>query len=288
MKKLGIIVDSFCGLSQAEVEKHNFGFLPLQFSINDKQYLDNGHQVSKKELVDLIANNKDIHTSLPSIENIENLLEEMANKYENVLVFLTSSSLSSTFQTVSIIAKKYNDKFIMIDNHFFADQVIELGNFLIKKRDQGHTLEKIIEIAKYVSDNSINYLVIKDLTNLIRGGRIKGLKKYILSTFGLIVILKVNQNGISFSGVKKTIKGSFKKVSEKLINFIKGQENIENYNFKFMNSNNKEMALVAKNIVAQYNKTIDENCQASATIMIHTGIECSSLGIWPDLEKLKI
>ncbi|WP_165001304.1 DegV family protein [Mesomycoplasma neurolyticum] len=288
MKKIGILVDSFCGLSEDQVKNEYFEFLPLQFSIDGKNYIDNGKEISKKDLAILIAKSEKAFTSLPSLNTIEETLERMDKKFEKVFVFLTSSALSSTFQTVSVAAKKYKDKFIMIDNHFFANQVIEIGNFLIKKAKQGVGIERLIELAKEINEKSINFLIVKDLTNLIKGGRIKGIKKLVLNTFGLVLILKVTQYGITFSGIKKTIKGSMKKVSEKLIDFIGGIENLKNYEFKFMNAANEEMIVTAKNIVSKFGKDIDEKTQASATVMIHTGVECSSLGIWPKLSELKI
>ncbi|UWD34386.1 DegV family protein [Mesomycoplasma molare] len=288
MKKLGILLDSFGGISQKIIEENGFNMVPLQFNIDGKDYIDNGKELTNLEISELVKNSSSARTSLPALGTIEQVLEKMSKEYENVIVFLTSSILSSTYQTVYVESRKYGDKFHIIDNHFFTDQALELGKFLVKQSNEGINISKLVEVSKEVAKKSLNYLIVKDLTSLIKGGRLKGIKKMILNGLKLIPLLKVDEEGINFGGVKRTLRGSYEKVFEKLLDFIGGREFLENYEFKFMYANDPEMKEEIEKLFNKENLLLENITIASATVMIHTGIGCSSLGIWPKLSKLKI
>ncbi|WGI36965.1 DegV family protein [Mesomycoplasma lagogenitalium] len=287
MKKIGILLDSFGGISEKEIKANGFEMIPLQFSIDGKDYIDNGSELSNKEISELVKTSEETKTSLPSLATIEERLEQMSKEYENVIVLLTSSALSSTFQTVMVESKKYGDKFKLVDNHFFADQALEISKFLVKKAAEGKTIDELIKFVKQVNEKSLNYLIVKDLTSLIRGGRLTGMKKILLNSFKLIPLLKVSQEGISFGGLKRTLKGSYEKVIEKLIEFIGGLSYLENYEFKFSYAGDLEMFNEAQKALNEYKAKIEKDQISSATVLIHTGFKCASIGIWPKLSKLK-
>ncbi|MGZ9413623.1 DegV family protein [Mycoplasma sp. 5370] len=288
MKKLGILLDSFGGISKQTIENNGFEMVPLQFTIDGKDYIDNGEELTNLQIWELVKKSSSASTSLPALATIQEKLKKMNKEYENVIVFLTSSKLSSTYQTVLVESKQYGDKFHIIDNHFFTDEALELGKFLVQKSNEGVELNKLLEISKWVAKKSMNFLIVKDLTSLIRGGRLKGVKKLLLNSLKLIPLLKVDEEGINFGGLKRTLKGSYEKVLEKLIDFIGGKHNLDNFEFKFMYANDSEMKNEIINLFNKEKLEIGNIEIASATVMIHTGVGCSSLGIWPKLSKIKI
>ncbi|MGZ9428512.1 DegV family protein [Mycoplasma sp. 480] len=288
MKKLGILLDSFGGISKQTIENNGFEMVPLQFTIDGKDYIDNGEELTNLQIWELVKKSSSASTSLPALATIQEKLKKMNSEYENVIVFLTSSKLSSTYQTVLVESKQYGDKFHIIDNHFFTDEALELGKFLVQKSNEGVELNKLLEISKWVAKKSMNFLIVKDLTSLIRGGRLKGVKKLLLNSLKLIPLLKVDEEGINFGGLKRTLKGSYEKVLEKLIDFIGGKHNLENFEFKFMYANDSEMKNEIINLFNKEKLELGNIEIASATVMIHTGVGCSSLGIWPKLSKIKI
>ncbi|MBN3535021.1 DegV family protein [Mycoplasma procyoni] len=288
MKKLGILLDSFGGVSEKVINEAGFEMIPLQFTIDDVNYIDDGNTLTNREVSEKVKNCTSAATSLPALARIEDTLAKMNEEYENVIAFVTSSAISSTYQTTVVSSRQYGDKFKIIDNHFFGNQAFELAKMLVELSDKGIEIDRLVEIATDVANRSQNFLIVKDLSSLIRGGRLKGIKKVILNSLKLIPLLKVDETGINFSGLKRTLKGSYSKVIEKLIEFIGGETKLEDYEFRFMYAGDEEMFEKAKETLEGYDAKIDKEDIASATVLVHTGFGCSSIGVWPKLSKLKI
>lgn len=286
-KKLGILLDSFPGVSKKEIEANGFRMIPLQFSIDGKDYVDDGEQFNNEQLYELVKNSNEARTSLPSPAVIEEAVETMSEEYENVIALLVSEKLSSTYQTTKTFASGKKN-FHVINNWFCGDQALEMGKFLVKKAEEGASIEDLIKYIEAAKKKSLNYLIPKSLTALIKGGRLTGVKKLILNSLGLVPLLKVDETGINADGVKRTLKGSFDKVIEKLIDFIGGSDKIQDFEFKFIYAGEPTVLETGLNCLEKANIKINKVNWASATVMIHTGHDCSSIAVWPKLEKLKI
>lgn len=281
-KKLGIILDSFVGLSKEEVEKLGFKLLPLQFSLDGRTYNDDGVEISKDDLPRMIDKANVKFTSLPSLALIESTIKEMSEKYEQVIVLTISSKLSSTFATTSIAAKAY-ENVTVIDNNLTGYQFVWLAQLLEKLYEQNTSVEELVKVALDYSLQCLAYIVPKNINALIKGGRIKGIKKMILSTFGIIPIIKFDKEGNKPVIFKRRQDNAVKTVIKNLINYIGGEKNISKWEFQILHTSEKSIVDMTKEILSSFKITVSKIVQVSATIIIHTGLGSVSVSISPKI-----
>ena len=82
MKKLGIILDSFSGLSAKEYSDLGIEYINNTIILDGKLYKQ-GIDGTLEELIDLIIGASDYKTSLPSIGLVIDMFENVSKKYEN-------------------------------------------------------------------------------------------------------------------------------------------------------------------------------------------------------------
>lgn len=284
-KKLGILLDSFVGIPKNKIEEMGYHMVPLQFSVDGITYVDDGINPTGDEMLKMLENAKEAFTSLPSLGLIEQTVKEMSKEYDDVIALPINSSLSSTYNTIAVSAKNYSN-FHVIDNHLCGDEFIWVAQELQKRYQEGQTIDQLkVFIDKY-NDLSINYLIPEKLDSLIRGGRLKGVKKVILTSLNLSPILKVTQKGINLGGLKRTLKGAIKKAILSMLDFIGGEDKIENFDFQIIHGGSNKTVEIAKDILFSLGITTRSTPRASATVIVHTGNGCISLAVSPKIEKL--
>ncbi|UVD81766.1 DegV family protein [Mycoplasma iguanae] len=285
-KKLGILLDSFSGYSQIEIEKLGYHMIPLQFTIDNKSYVDNGIELSFEEMTNMIQNSSSASTSLPSLALIEEKLQQMSEQYEHTIVLTLSSKLSSTFETVFVNAKKFNNIF-PIDNHMCGEEAIWVAKELEKRYAEGAAIENLIEFVEKYNSKTQNYLIPENLDHLIRGGRLKGIKKTILKNLKLFPILKVTEKGITLGGLKRSSENAIKKSIASLLDFIGGESEAHKFDFQIIHGGNYPAILLAEKAFEAKNLKITSIVKSSATVLIHTGIGCISIAVSPKVEFIK-
>lgn len=128
MKKIAIILDSFCGRDKKTVEKiSDHYFLPLRIIINGKEYYDDGSTLNAEELMKEANGADDVKTSQPSPAMTEELFETLSKEYENVIYLCLGSALSGTYQTASVISKEYKNVHV-INNFMVGAAFTELSD----------------------------------------------------------------------------------------------------------------------------------------------------------------
>ena len=109
-----VFADSGCSIKKDELEKYGVEILPLKILLGDKEYLDGvdlDMDVFYHELIDFKQFPK---TSLPSLEEAENRVNQWVDKGYDVLVLTISSGISGTNNALKMIFNG-NDKVRVID-----------------------------------------------------------------------------------------------------------------------------------------------------------------------------
>lgn len=284
MKKLAFIIDSFSGISQDIIDQtDDVELLPLKFILDGQEYLDNQKTFKGEDLFLKIKQAKEFKTSMPSIGLMENVIAKLEKEYENIIVLLIPSYLSSTFSTFHSLIKD-NPKFHLIDNHFCGDEYLDIANFALKELKE-YSTEFIINFIKDLNENSLNYVIPSDLNHFAKGGRLVSIKKMIINTINSFsIILKITDKEIAFAGIKRTLKGAVKKVASKLKEFAQ-KNSLENYIFKLIYSGNEILLNDVIEALKQEDISVEKVQFASAIVATHTGYGAFSIGIFPNLDK---
>ena len=100
MSKLKIITDSNSGLSQAEGEKLGVYIIPMPFTINGEEYLEEINMTQEK-FYELLAQNAEVKTSQPSQIYLEELWDKLLKEYDELVYIPMSSGLSASCENAT-------------------------------------------------------------------------------------------------------------------------------------------------------------------------------------------
>jgi DegV family protein with EDD domain len=178
--KIKLMADSTCDLSLEVIEKYDISIVPLIVAIDGKEYRDRLDINTDEFYNKLETFNNHPTTSQPSPNAyIESVKKAEEQGYDEVLCICMSSGTSGSYQS-AIIAKEMlhtanpnaKIRFEVIDSVSMSHG----SGWLILKcamlRDEGYTIEQLIEYCDSIKYRIKHFLSVDDLSNLIRSGRI--------------------------------------------------------------------------------------------------------------------
>lgn len=211
MKKLAIVLDSFCGKDKKQVEAHeDFYFIPLKAIIDGKEYLD-GVDLPHTKMLDLINKAKEVKTSQPAPATSVALIEDLSKKYETVIYLPIGSALSGTFQTAKMLANDFQNVYVL-NNHLVGVEFIELGKHLIKLAQTKSEKEVIAFAESYIKESGPKYVIPRDVDAFIKGGRLGKAIAFVLEKLKAVPI-------ISFEDEEKLHKKMVKRSGSSAIDY---------------------------------------------------------------------
>ena len=165
----------------------------------------------------------------------------------------------------------------------FLDIALEVKKLYEKNN---YTIDEVIEYIQWYDKRSIGYIIPYELKTFIKSGRLKGIKKTIMTSLKLSTIVEFDYE-LSSAGVVSSKKLGAQKVINKLENFIKKENmNINDFEITIIYAYDQLIANIFEEAVKKHwKRKVDHNYEASLATMFHTGWGAAFLGINP---KLKI
>lgn len=283
MKKLAIVLDSFSGvyLDELENEEHLF-FLSLQIQTGDL-FFGEGIERPSDELIEQLRFDKMAKTSLPSLPLIQELIDKLSNEYENIIYLPISKYMSGTHDVLMTFIKEYKNMFV-INNNFVGDTYLELAKKCISMIDNGSSIKEIISFIEELNSKTIGFIIPDELTSLINSGRLKGIKKHLISSSNLSLIIKVADK-ISVSGISRSNNSAVKKVFYKLNKFCAENISINGYVYRIVYSYADKNLIPTEKFMKENNLKIDSKRKSSLSVLIHTGYGAIYIGVTPNIKK---
>lgn len=285
MKKIAIVVSSFSGKLDEEVKKFGLYSLPLQLIIDNEQWLEGFYQnQTKYEIVNKFVNANEYNTSLPPLALILDQMELLSKENDYVLYLPLDSQLSSTCNTLMNYSSKYQNVKV-VNNHLNGSALFNLGLKCKKMyEEENKTIDEILEYIKWFNDNSIGYIIPKDLKTFIKSGRLKGIKKALLTSINLSLVIEVGEV-LKSIGIARTKKSASLKVIGKIREFIKEHNlSINDFDFTLIWAYDKSVTNVMEELLDFEHIKIRYKEEASIVTMMHTGYGAAYLGINPKIE----
>ncbi|VEU58367.1 fatty acid-binding protein DegV-like protein [Mycoplasmopsis gallinacea] len=275
MKTLGIIIDSFSGITQKEAQKQGFYFLPLQIEINGKVYED-GIDSTENLLEKLLTANTFL-TSLPRLDRIETSITEASEKFDEVIYLGINENLSSASRYAKTIAQNFKNVHIF-DNHLVGSQITKVANFALEHFKKHQNIDQLLSEMNQINQESLTFLVPTNLNYMIKGGRLTGVKKFIMTKIAMIPVLEYKENGtVSPVALKRTFAGALQKITEKLVK-IK-----DSFDISLICGIDQKNNDTVNKIVQENDIKLDTVQKTPMTIAIHTGPEAVALIAMPKL-----
>ena len=171
MRKVKIVTDSNSGILQSEAEGLGISVLPMPFTINDEEYLEE-ITISQDKFYELLASQAEVTTSQPSQYTVEELWDNLLKENDEIVYIPMTSGLSGTCANAQKYAEKYNGKVQVVDNKRISVTLKESVFEAVDLANEGKTAAEIKEILEQgVYKNSI-YIIMGVLKYLKKGGRI--------------------------------------------------------------------------------------------------------------------
>lgn len=170
--RTAIVTDTNSGISIEKAKELGIFIVPMPVIIGENTYLE--HQtITHAELYRAMRQHLDISSSQPSPGFVTDLWDSiLASGYDEIVYIPMSSGLSGSCQRAAMLAKDYNGKVFVVDNHRIS--VTQETSVYDAKHlaESGFSAARIKErLEKHAYDASI-YISVDSLEYLKKGGRI--------------------------------------------------------------------------------------------------------------------
>jgi len=284
-----IIVDSTATLSDELLNHPDVYQVVLKVTFPDGEVFTdtNDERLTKKFYNRMVESDTIPTTSQPEPGQYIKIMDELVKKdYDNVLFIHLSSKLSGTMQTARMVANQYKDKI----NSYFVDSkgtsfVIEnlllQGQRLLKA---GNDLDTTVEKLQWAADRAFIYVMLEDLDNLVKGGRLSKGSALVGGLLNIKPILIIDESGeVKVFEKIRTTKRAYKRYYELI------DEAYEKYDGKidiiFAHGNEEnELEKVLNNVKEKYPELNYRFGFLTPILGTHGGQGAKGLGIVPIVE----
>lgn len=200
MKNTAIVVDSTGSLSNELLKEPYIYQVNLTATFADGTiFTDTNDETKAIEFLNKMNSSSELpKTSQPEPAQFVEVLDDIKKQgYENVLFIHLASAISGTFQTAQMIAKDYADDFnsYFIDSKSSSFVIEDLAEQALVLLDKGVPLNTIVEKLQWAADQADVFLMVENLNNLAKGGRLSKGEALVGNLLSIKPILIINKDG---------------------------------------------------------------------------------------------
>lgn len=172
--KLAVVTDSTAYLPERIKNHEDLFIIPIPVILDGKVY-NEGIDIEADEYYALLKNSKEFPTtSQPVLGEVLALYESLKDRgYDTIISIHLSSGISGFIGTLYGITDEIEDfQIIPYDSKITSMPMGHMVETALDLSSQGKTVEEIISHLDTIRDNTYAYLIVDDLNNLVRGGRL--------------------------------------------------------------------------------------------------------------------
>ncbi|EGQ2680060.1 DegV family protein [Staphylococcus pseudintermedius] len=280
MQQRIIVTDSTSDLDHAFLKQHNVHIVPLSVTINGESYEDQKDISSESFSQYLGDSSYDFKTSQPPIGRFVETYEKLGQNGAEIISIHLSSGLSGTYQTAVQASEMVDAKVTVIDSKSISFGLgYQLQN-AIRWVEEGIPTEEIISKLQNLQKNIKLYVIIGQLDQLIKGGRISKTKGLIGNLMKIKPIGSVIDGKLEMIHNARTQNASIKYVLKDLKPFV-GDASIKSIGISHAK---------AKDFMDKFKEKLDETFtvqnfdfgHATPVISTHTGAGAIGLVVLKD------
>lgn len=172
--KIAIVTDSTAYLPERIKHHPNLFVIPIPVILDGKVY-NEGVDIEADDYYNLLNNSNEFPTtSQPALGEVIELYEAIATQgYDTIISIHLSAGISGFVNTLSTIKDSiegltiypYDSKITSLPMGHMVEVALDLS-------EKEGELQKIFEKLDRIRDNTYVYLIVEDLNNLVRGGRL--------------------------------------------------------------------------------------------------------------------
>lgn len=230
-RKFEIVTDSSCDMSKEYLQTHKIECVNLGFTMNNVNYEgENGEKITEKEFYAKLREGAMPTTYQVTAETAKLHIEPLLKQDKDVLVLAFSSALSGTAGSFSVAKRELSKlypkrKIVVVDSLCASMGEGLLLDYVVKKADEGESLEKTAEYAESLKRHICHYFTVDNLFHLKRGGRVSSMTAIVGSILKIKPVMHVNDEGkLVAIGKAMGRKKSLRSIVDKLFEEFDGDE----------------------------------------------------------------
>lgn len=287
--KAAIIVDSV-GYSKDFEANPDIYSIALSVNFSDGRNMKDSNDDSVlTQFYQQLPNEKQLPTtSQPTVGDYYALMDQLVEKgYEVVYCIHLAAAISGTYQSAVMVTNEYEGKIksFCIDSKGASVTMEGIVRAALELFEQDLTPEAVAERLTWLANANRVYLMVEDLSNLAKGGRLSTTSAVLGGILQIRPLLYFDQEGkiVLFEKIrtnKKVYKRWSELVGESLKQYPKGIE------IAFAHADAyDEVKSVEKEILAEYPHIISYISPLSPVVGAHTGRGAKGFAIIPKIEN---
>ncbi len=168
-----IMTDSNSGITQDEGKRLGIPVVPMPFTINGKDYLEDIN-LGQEEFYNLLDLKAVVLTSQPSAGALMDLWKKELKEYDSIVYIPMSSGLSKSCETATFLSheKEFEGKVFVVNNQRISVTQKQSVLDAMELRDRGVSAKDIKDYLEETKLESSIYITVDSIDYLRRGGRI--------------------------------------------------------------------------------------------------------------------
>ncbi len=215
---VAILTDTNSGIFVEEGNELGISVIPMPVIVNGQDFLE-GVDLTHERLYEFMRNNADVTTSQPSPQTLMDKWDELLKSYDEVVHIPMSSGLSASCESAKALAKSYNGKVQVVDNHRISVTLRESVFDAKKLADRGKSAEEIRKILEDHAYDASIYITVNTLSYLKKSGRVTASAAAIATVLDIKPVLTIQ--GDKLDSFKK-VRG-MKKSADVMIDALKNE-----------------------------------------------------------------
>lgn len=169
--KVAIMTDTNSGISVAEGQSMGVYVVPMPVLIEGNIYYE-GVDLTQEQFYGAMQEGKNVSTTQPSPGDVMALWDQALERHDAVVYIPMSSGLSTSCQTALALAREYDGRVQVADNHSISVPQRYTVLDALEMARAGWEAEKIKAELEQAAGDTIIYIGVDTLEYLKRGGRI--------------------------------------------------------------------------------------------------------------------
>ena len=214
--KLAVVTDSTAILPETVVNHPDLYVVAIPVIIDGKLY-NEGIDIEADEYYDLLNSSKEFPTtSQPAIGEVMDLYERLKKAgYDTILSIHLSGGISGFVNTLAGIKDEFSDlEVVPFDSEITSMPMGNMVDAALTMKDAGADLRAILDHLRMIRDNTYAYLIVDDLNNLVRGGRLTNGAALIGGLLKIKPILTFDKGKIVLSEKIRSSKKAFNRAED--------------------------------------------------------------------------
>ncbi|MBB5185002.1 DegV family protein with EDD domain [Faecalicoccus acidiformans] len=280
--KIAFVTDTGTGKDPAYWQERGIHCFPLQIEYNGNSY-DEYVTIPYKKVISNLHEQVLMKTSLPKLGLIEDTFSKLKEEgCDAVFCVPICKGLSSTFQSLEMVANQVGLKFYGVDCYVTAvvqDRMIEIAKEMIEK---GHTPEEAIQRLERIAASCETVLLCDDLQHMKRGGRLTPAAAMLGGLLKIKPVLYLDKGTKGRVDVMAKVR-TMTKAQDKVIEFIKSRGVTSDYTFIVAHVDVLDAAVdYAQKIQKSFEGAKVKIIDLVSAVGIHTGLGCLALQVFDE------